>query len=100
MAQKSFNFEFEDGSPKSPIIYDCDGADHLDTSVEAQVSFVWANRAGMLALAKLRIQISLGEYKQGFHIHLRSDFSGDAAQPDVLTILLEESADEHQKVRC
>ena len=93
MAQKSFNFEFEDRSPKSPIIYDCEGADRLRTSVEAGVPFVWANRAGMLALAKLLIQISTGEYKQGFHIHLRSDFSGDAAQPDVLTILLDESAD-------
>jgi hypothetical protein len=46
----------------------------------------------MLALAKLLVKISMGEYKQGFHIHLRADFSGDAAQPDVLTILLDESA--------
>ena len=92
MAQRSFKFEFEDRSPKSPIIYDTEGADRLRTSVEGGVPFVWANRAGMLALAKLLVQISMGEYKEGFHIHLRSDFSGDASQADVLTILLDESA--------
>jgi hypothetical protein len=49
---------------------------------------VYANRAGMLTLAKLLIQLSLGEYKNGFHIHLRADFSDDAARPDLLTICL------------
>ena len=58
---------------------------------------MFANRAGMLALAKLLVKVSMGEYKLGFHIHLRSDFSGDAAQPDVLTILLDESVDEHEQ---
>jgi hypothetical protein len=96
MAQKHFTFDFEDRSPKSPIIYEGDGAEHLRTSVEGGVPFIFANRAGMLALAKLLIQLSMGEYKQGFHIHLRSDFSGDAAKPDALTILLNESVDEHQ----
>ena len=97
MAQKSFTFDFEDKSPKS-IGYECDGTEHLRTSVEADGPFVYANRAGMLALAKLLIKLSVGEYKQGFHIHLRSDFSGDAAQPDVLTILLDESVDTQPEV--
>jgi hypothetical protein len=35
----------------------------------------------------------MGEYRQGFHIHLRSDFGDDAAQPDALTILLDEAVD-------
>ena len=55
---------------------------------------MFANRAGMLALGKLLIKLGTSEYKRGFHIHLRSDFSDDAAQPDVLTILLDESVDE------
>jgi hypothetical protein len=93
MAQKSFAFDFEDRSPKS-IVYECDGTERLRTSIEAGVPFVFANRAGMLALAKLLVKLSMGEYKQGFHIHVRSDFSGEAAQPDVLTILLDESVDE------
>jgi hypothetical protein len=45
----------------------------------------------MLTLAKLLIQLSLGEHKDGFHVHLRADFSDDAAKPDVLTLLLNES---------
>jgi hypothetical protein len=97
MAQKSFTFDFEDRSPKS-ITYECDGTERLRTSVEAGVPFVFANRAGMLALAKLLVKLSMGEYKEGFHIHLRPDFSDDAARPDVLTILLDESAEDREKV--
>ena len=93
MAQKSFAFDFEDGSPKS-IAYECEGTERLRTRIEGGVPFVFANRAGMLALAKLLVKLSMGEYKQGFHIHLRSDFSGDAAQPDVLTILLDKPVDQ------
>jgi len=89
MAQKNFTFDFEDRSPKS-IAYECDGTERLRTSIEGGVPFVFANRAGMLALAKLLVKLSMGEYKQGFHIHLRSDFSGDAAEADALTILLDE----------
>ena len=69
----------------------------MHTSVEAGVPFVFANRAGILALARLLIKLSMGEYKQGFHIHLRSDFSEDAAQRDVLTILLDESVDDDRE---
>jgi hypothetical protein len=92
MAQRTFSFYFEDRSPKS-IAYECDGTERLRTSVEAGVPFVFANRAGMLALAKLLVKLSMGDYDQGFHIHLRSDFSGDATQRDILAILLDESVD-------
>ena len=93
MAQKRFAFDFEDRSPKS-IAFECDGSERLRTSTEAGVPFVFANRAGMLALAKLLVKLSMGEYKQGFHVHLRPNFSDDAAQSDVLTILLDESVGE------
>jgi hypothetical protein len=92
MAQKSFAFDFEDKSPKS-IAYECEGAERLRTSLEAGVPFVFANRAGMLALAKILVKVGTGEYRQGFHVHLCSDFSGDAAQPDALTIVLDEPGD-------
>jgi hypothetical protein len=87
---KSFTYQFRDSSPRS-ITYECGETERLITSVEDGVPFVYANRAGMLTLAKLLIQLSLGEYKNGFHVHLRTDFSDDAAKPDVLTILLNES---------
>ena len=51
----------------------------------------------MLALAQLLVKLRMGEYEQGFHIHLRSDFSGDDTQRDVLTILLDESADDRDE---
>ena len=50
MVQKSFAFDFEDTSPKS-IAYN--------------MSVTIANRAGMLALAKLLVKFSMGKYKQG-----------------------------------
>ena len=93
MTQKTFTFEFEDDSPKS-ISFECEGDEQLRTTVEGGVPFVFANRAGMLALAKLLIKLSLGTYRDGFHVHLRADFSGDGAEPDVLTVLLNESSTE------
>jgi hypothetical protein len=89
MAQKSFTFDFVDKSAKS-IAYECESAERLRTTVEAGVPFVFANRPGMLALAKLLLKIGMSEYSQGFHVHVRSDFSDDAAERDALTILLDE----------
>ena len=64
--------------------------ERLRASVEDGVSFLFANRAGMRGLAKLLIKMNMGDYKQGFHIHLRSDSSADAAEPDALTTPLDE----------
>ena len=89
MQNKTFTYEFQDNSPRS-VAYECGDGVRLTTSVEDGIPFVCANRAGMLTLAKLLIQLSLGEYKNGFHIHLRAGFSDDASKPDVLTILLNE----------
>jgi hypothetical protein len=87
---KAFSFEFEDHSPRS-ITYEMSDNEKLKTSVQGGVPFLCANREGMLLLAKLLIQLSLGEYKDGFHVHLRPDFSDDAGKPDSLTIVLDNS---------
>lgn len=91
MQKKTFTYEFEDNSPRS-VTYEVEGTERLATSVEDGVPFVFANRAAMLTLAKLLIQLSLGEHEDGFHVHLRGDFSDDAAKPDVLTLLLDEGS--------
>jgi hypothetical protein len=91
--QKTFTYQFGDESPKA-VSYECGESERLRTSVHDGVPFVYANRAGMLALAKLLVKLSLGDYKDGFHVHLRADFGGDAAEPDVLTLLLDESVAE------
>jgi hypothetical protein len=90
---KTFTFEFDDNSPKS-ISYEVGETERLRTTVENGVPFVFANREGMVALAKLLIKLSMGNYGDGFHIHLRGDFSDDAGQPDVLTLMLNEPLDE------
>lgn len=92
MVHKTFTFAFEDKSPKS-IRYECEGDEYLRTSVEEGMPFLYANRAGMIALAKLLIKMGTGEYREGFHVHLRSDFSGDGDKPDALTILLNEPSE-------
>jgi len=88
--KKIFTYQFEHNSPRS-VTYECGETERLATSVHDGVPFVFANKAGMLTLTKLLIQLSLGEHKDGFHVHLRADFSDDAAKPDVLTLLLNES---------
>jgi hypothetical protein len=88
--KKTFTYQFEDNSPRS-VTYECGETERLSTSVQDGVPFVFANRAGMLTLAKLLVQLSLGEHKDGFHVHLRADFSDDGAKPDVLTLLLNEA---------
>jgi hypothetical protein len=85
---KTFSYEFEDKGPNS-ITYEIPDSPRLYTSVHEGVPFVFANREGMLALAKILIQISLGEKGNTFHLHLRQDFSDEGA--DVLTVLLDET---------
>jgi len=85
--KKTFSYEFEDHSPRS-ITYEVGEADQLGVSVKEGIPFIYANREGMLTLAKILIQLSLGEYKDGFHVHLRPDFSDDASSLDALAIFL------------
>ena len=40
-------------------------------------------------LARMLVKMGLSEYKDGFHVHLRQDFSGEAELPDALTICLD-----------
>jgi hypothetical protein len=89
MEKKTFSYEFEDHSPRS-IMYEVEQGGMLSASVEHGVPFIYANREGMLTMAIFLLQMSLGKYKNGFHIHLRSNFSDDAGERDVLTFLLNE----------
>ena len=71
---------------------------YRDGIYDRQPKILPAGESLIWALAKLLVKLIMGDYKQGFDIHLRSDFSGDAAQPDSLTIVLDESADHREKV--
>lgn len=51
------------------------------------VHFISGNRAGLVRLGELLIQMGLSEYKNGFHLHIREDFDSDKAE--ILIIGLE-----------
>lgn len=84
---KSFNFEFEEERPNHITFeYSPDGDEELDTLVENGVPILYANRPALLTLAKLFVKMALGEYKDGFHLHLRKDLNAD--EQDRLIVML------------
>jgi hypothetical protein len=87
---KTFNFDFEEGQPnRITFEYSPETDEELDTLVENGVPILYANRPALLNLAKLFIKMALGEYKEGFHVHLRKDFNAD--EPDRLIVMLHSS---------
>ena len=87
---KSFNFEFEDERPNHITFeYSADADEELDTLVENGVPILYANRSALLTLARLFAKMALGEYTEGFHVHLRKDFNAD--EPDRLIVMLHSS---------
>jgi hypothetical protein len=86
--KKKFEFEFEDESLKNGITfeYDDDSIDDLflDVSFNYGQSIIYANRKGFMVLAKIFAKIALGDYVEGFHVHLGKNF--DAEGDDILTI--------------
>jgi hypothetical protein len=82
---KTFKFEFPEEDAKS-LTYECDETERLVSKVEEGVPVVYLNRPAMITLAKILIQMALGKYQEGFHLHLHEDFNSDAR--DQLTIVL------------
>ena len=69
---KSFNFEFEQERPNHITFdYSPEADEELDTLVENGLPILYANRPALLSLARLFLKMALGEYKEGFHVHLR-----------------------------
>jgi hypothetical protein len=44
------------------------------------IPFISGNRAGLVKLGELLIQIGLSEYKDGFHLHIREDFDEEKSE--------------------
>jgi hypothetical protein len=85
--KRTFQFEYDDDSPRG-ISYEVPESAYLRTSNENGTLFLFANQASLLELAILLVKLGTGDYKTGFHLHLRKGFGDDASQPDVLTVLL------------
>ena len=88
----SFSFEFEQERPNHITFdYSPEADEKLDTLVENGVPILAANRAALLSLAKAFIKMALGDYQEGFHIHLRKDLNAD--EPDRLIVVLHSSGE-------
>jgi hypothetical protein len=90
-----FQIEFDDesasatGRKNDRLSYQVSEEAHLSLKLVDGSPFLFGNRPGFLSLAKILVKIGLSEYKEGFHVHLRRDFSDDAEQPDAMTICLD-----------
>jgi hypothetical protein len=86
--KKKFEFEFEDESLKDRITFEYEDASIddllLDVSFNYGQAIISANSEGFMVLAKLFAKLALGNYVEGFHVHLSNNFDGDG--DDVLTI--------------
>jgi hypothetical protein len=89
---KTFSFEFEQKQPNHITLdYSPEADEELDTRVENGVPILYANRPALLSVAKAFIKMALGEYGEGFHIHLRKDLNAD--EPDRLIVMLHSSGE-------
>ena len=85
--KKQFQFEFEEERQnRITFEYSPDADEKLDTLIENGVPILYLNRPGMITLAKILIQIAMGPYDEGFHLHLSKDL--DADLPTRLTVML------------
>jgi hypothetical protein len=88
--RKKFEFEFEDESSKNGMTFEYNDDSindlFLDVSFDSGQSIIYANREGFMVLAKIFTKIALGNYVEGFHIHLGKNF--DAERDDILTIVV------------
>ena len=86
-----FHFEFEDESNERVLTYEAcaGGADRLVTTIDKGIPTLCGNPSGFLVLARILIQLAVGDYPNGYHIHLQQEYDPD--KPDCLTIMLDRS---------
>ena len=77
--KKEFKFEFEDESTNNKISYDYnyEVEEEFKVSIENGVPVVYGNKSAYEFLAKAFIKMSKGDFKNGFHVHLNTDFDAD-----------------------
>ena len=87
---QAFQFEVEKEARKREIIFEYVERSNEQLRVELKdgIPYIVANRAGMLALAKLLVTIGASRRLEDLHFHLRQDFDGD--REEVLRIQLAE----------
>ena len=87
---QAFQYEVEKESRKREIIFEYVERSNEQLRVEFNdgIPYIVANRAGMLALARLLVTIGASRRLEDLHLHLRQDFDSD--REEVLRIQLAE----------
>lgn len=87
---QAFQYEVEKEARKREIIFEYVERSNEQLRVEFNdgIPYIVANRAGMLALAKLLVTIGASRRLEDLNLHLRQDFDGD--REEVLRIQLDE----------
>lgn len=90
--KKRFEFEFEDESRHSTISYEYDEniEESIDISIESGVPVIYGNKQAFYFLAKTFAKLALGDYEDGFHIHLNKDF--DSEEIEVIRVVIDSSS--------
>jgi hypothetical protein len=84
-----FEFEFEDESLENSISFEYSESidEILSVSIDdSGMTTIYGNREAFMVLAKTFAKLALGNYKEGFHFHLREDFDGD--KKDIISVTL------------
>ena len=94
---QKFQYELEKETARKGVTFEYSEAagEHLRVEMTDGVPAIVANRAGMLALAKLLLKVGARRRSAGLQLFLREDFDSD--RDKVLRILLEE---EQQALPC
>lgn len=86
---QAFQYAVEKEARKREIIFEVERSnEQLRVEFNDGIPYIVANRAGMLALAKLLVTISASGRLEDLYLHLRQDFDGD--RDEVLRIRLDE----------
>ena len=88
---QTFQYAFADEAPRLTFEFGSSDDEVLRFGIEEGEFYLNSNRAGFLALAKVFLKMSLGQYAPGFHIHLGEDFS-DPNEPKSISIALIDDA--------
>jgi hypothetical protein len=87
MAKKHFAYDFEQDEPNQIVFdYSPEEDEKISSTIENGVPFLYLNKSGMITLARTLIKMAVGDYQDGFHVHLHKDFNADL--PECLAILL------------
>ena len=91
---QAFQYAVEKLAHRRQVVFECSDGSNEQLRVEnvEGVPSIIANKAGILALARLLITLGAAGHSEGFRLHVRQDFDGD--RQEVLRIRVEEQSSE------